>query len=1035
MDDLDFLSKLKQESPEKKKLTPLRRFSNPSILSFQPNINSPLSGVYDEENERRIRIAKTIGSQYNRLSKHISSFIYIIIILENVKFGLTVDKNNTIEYLAKQIEAEYTFKFLLKEDSEDNFVTLECGGICDSNMIPLQFSDIIGDVIGMGDEIYCLNVFKINTPIRPKFSFDKQDRINTIDDDDKSDSFDTNDILPTIVPLKDDDSEKFTFRSIQSTKSDILLSKILSNRIGLQYFLNFCIKELVVEDILFWLDIECYQTIEPKLKELYVSFIIITYIIDGAPLKINISEELKNNFFIQYSENPMSNELFDEIQEEIYSTIQCFHYAKFEQSELFQSLLNTRKKDIEKYNNFNLKNVFDESFPHDIHFLIKTVHKYKSVIKAIKNENEKKNLAFTSEDGSKYLYKVLIVYLPVIKEQLVKNYFIEKERIRKIQKKVKREKEKKLANFFGENPSVDPIKKQIFSITMNLNIKDSALSNTNKLQIDDSLIYNDDDAETSNERLNSSSRIFYEDSNSEYDSSQFSSLEDLYKCAKKNLDSDEEDKPKNKENRNSVIFSMKKKADKLQQFFGDKIQTSQLYEQQALQNEIGENGLNTLKLKHKSPSIDYLSNINNLFNSKGTVKYNTKMKLFDDEDELPKTENFMDNSQRKMMTRRTNKINSILGTVIDEKLTGSVIVAANTTNATNTTNMTNTTITTNTTNTTNMTNTTNDGTQNLKQSKSFKEGTKDNEKIYSTISEKEDKDKYLIRDSEVDLSKGNMIQVRRMKKLRHVFGERINIDTLMKLQMKRNEIEKRNKIEKGIFTEYERKDIRNRCKKLENIFGTVPPTMMVNLNTNNNTKTNAFIMHRSSIISLSMMFVYDKEIADVMDIVSEIDEGSMISTDNGEDDLSNLREVNKTRLKKLRKFFGDDSDPASIINSIIISDLRKAIDKDITDIEQKKQLNSELDIIWKDIQEKSKHFMDSISEENTSKINDNSESIYKVSQSYKKYRTIELKAKQKSNDQLLNEEIHSDSEDNGELYDDSKWRDYVIDWLKTNQKI
>jgi len=162
MDDIDFLNrKSKQEIPEKQKLTPLRRFSNPFSLTFQPNINSPLSGICDEESERRIRLAKTIGAQYNRLSKHISSFIYIIVILENMKFGMTIDKNNKIEYLVKQIEAEYTFKYLLRDNNtEEKLVTLEVGGICDSNKIPLRFSDIIGDVIGMGDEIYCLNVFK-----------------------------------------------------------------------------------------------------------------------------------------------------------------------------------------------------------------------------------------------------------------------------------------------------------------------------------------------------------------------------------------------------------------------------------------------------------------------------------------------------------------------------------------------------------------------------------------------------------------------------------------------------------------------------------------------------------------------------------------------------------------------------------------------------------------------------------------------------------------------------------------------------------
>ncbi|KAG4081506.1 hypothetical protein H8356DRAFT_1338448 [Neocallimastix lanati (nom. inval.)] len=401
---------------------------------------------------------------------------------------------------------------------------------------------------------------------------------------------------------------------------------------------------------------------------------------------------------------------------------------------------------------------------------------------------------------------------------------------------------------------------------------------------------------------------------------------------------------------------MKKKADKLQQFFGDKVQINQLYEQQALQNEIGENGLYTLKLNNKSPSIDCLSNINNLFNSKGTVKFNKNQSLFSNE-ELPKTENFMDNSQRKMMTRRTNKINSILGTVIDEKLTCSVIDAANTTN---------------------------EFLHPLPKSISFREKLDSDKELKDDTNDKEENDSNS--DSGLDSNKGNMTQVRRMKKLHHVFGETIDINTLMKLKIKRNEIEKKNKIEKGIFTEYERRDIKNRCKKLENIFGTVPPTMMINLNSSNNPKNNnAFIKHRNSIISLSMMFAYDKEIADVMDIVSEFD---------GE---------------------------TSIINFIIISDLRKAIDNDIIDEDQKKQLNSELNIIWEDIQEKSRHFMDLISED-TSKINGSTESINKSSKSFKKYKTIDL-GKSKKHQALEDTEIY-----------DSKWKDYVIDWLKTNHK-
>lgn len=625
-----------------------------------------------------------------------------------------------------------------------------------------------------------------------------------------------------------------------------------------------------------------------------------------------------------------------------------------------------------------------------------------------------KNLTLSSEDSSKYLYNVVIVYLPVINEKLIENYFLEKEKVRKIQKKVKREKEKKLANFFGENPSVDPIKKQIFSITMNLNIKDSALHNSSKLIINQGLIYNNDDAESSNERLNKSSQILYDDSCSELDKSQYLSSDDVFSLKQyylKDIDDNEIDKKSNEDFKSSSIFTMKKKADKLQHFFGDKIQISQLNEQQALQNEIGENnGLNTIKLNRKSSSVDYLSNINNLFNSKGTIKFG-KMSISNEE--LPKTENLMDNSIRKMMTKRTNKINSILGTVIDEKLTGSVIDAAQSTNSRKELN----------------------DEININKSRSFVDLAVDSTNC-NDLNDNNSENEEL--DSNADLNKGNMTQIRRMKKLHQVFGERINLETLIKLKIKRNEIEKRNKIEKGIFTEYERKDIRNRCKKLENIFGAIPPTLLVNSNSTGNTikssVNNAFIQHRNSIISLSMMFAYDKEIADVMDIVStECDKENTASTDGDENE--NSKDVHKAKLKKLRKFFGDDTDPASIINSIIISDLRKSIERDITDKDQKKQLNNELNIIWEDIQEKSKHYMDSIEEEDSS-FNDASESILKVSQSFKKYRSF---GKQKNKKTLSSNTLKSLCENSDSECDsdgcDSQWKDYVIDWLKSNHKI
>jgi len=126
--------------------------------------------------------------------------------------------------------------------------------------------------------------------------------------------------------------------------------KILHNKITLNIFYTFCLKENALENLLFWLDVEIFQTVDKDKYKLYSNYIYYTYIDNNAPLPINITEEIRSDIDIENADFSNSNilEIFDEAQEHIYIMLKIYLYQKFELNPIFKKLQNYRKKSINR---------------------------------------------------------------------------------------------------------------------------------------------------------------------------------------------------------------------------------------------------------------------------------------------------------------------------------------------------------------------------------------------------------------------------------------------------------------------------------------------------------------------------------------------------------------------------------------------------------------------------------------------------------------------------------------------------------------
>jgi len=469
-----------------------RRYSKPFLDSVNP--------------EKQNRLSKVIEKRHSRLSQHILKYIQLCIEINGTQsFIITIEKQKTVEDLIHQIEAEYAFQFLfpqkknisdLKKDfSEPVLLTnqqFECNAVMNADGEIMKYSDIVGDVFDMFDTVVCTNVYEAKAPIRDNYGiynnvFDASDVPDTFDvfntpgmpdaeyenckelsinNDNKSKESKSS--KKTTIKKHRQNHEKI-YSMIPNPTLDERFQSILHNKISLNMFYTFCLKEYSLENLLFWLDVEIYQTVNKDQYELYSKYIYYTYIDDKAPLQINITEEIKNDINvnnINYEDQSVL-EIFDDAQEHIYIMLKIYLFQKFENNPIYAKLQDYKKKNRSEYEKNRILGFYGNYYKPDYDLLESKVN----YLKIKKSENKDNEVNFNTGESYQTLYQdnwlssALSQGVIINNNEELKNYMKTSERRIKEVKNMKLQKGKKLAKFFGEIVDVETLCQQVKKIS------------------------------------------------------------------------------------------------------------------------------------------------------------------------------------------------------------------------------------------------------------------------------------------------------------------------------------------------------------------------------------------------------------------------------------------------------------------------------------------------------------------------------------------------------------------------------------------
>ncbi|KAJ3191795.1 hypothetical protein HK101_007408 [Irineochytrium annulatum] len=452
-------------------------------LEGGPSVDDNVGGVPEELlRARASRVASVRAKRTDRTTKHIGQFLRLNVQLAGAPYcDITVDKNHTIEYLAHQIEAEYAFRNVLSsvQNGEEEierkvFAPLEIGQMFDIGMLPLKFSDVIGDVLCFNDTVLVINTYDSTQAQRAAAeanAADSAERRSVQHSHGSSTSLNTDRVsVNAPQPVAHTLTRNREISLSASPTLDDRLQILLHNKLGLNFFHQFCLEEYSIENLLFWLEVEAFQSCDPVHRPALARFIYLVYIAPAAPLLLNISPEIRNDVKESFHGDleAMDVSVFDEVQENVYAVIKGHSYVRYEKSPLNTMFLNTKKTDKSQYIDAKIIGPFASNFDIDyseIAMLSTVLEDPSSEASAAKllELGQGRPLAVNSSPFRVlFLSSILSNYFPTSRARL-DHYFDDISRVSWSQKQKKMLKEKKLSKFFGQRPSNDQMQRQILN--------------------------------------------------------------------------------------------------------------------------------------------------------------------------------------------------------------------------------------------------------------------------------------------------------------------------------------------------------------------------------------------------------------------------------------------------------------------------------------------------------------------------------------------------------------------------------------------
>ena len=122
----------------------------------------------------------------------------------------------------------------------------------------------------------------------------------------------------------------------------LAVEQILGDKVNLKYFKQFCVKELSVENLLFWLEVTDYQTIEaPEYRRFQARKVVRKYIAPGAPMSISVKDAARKEVSeeAQKTEGAPERSLFDKLAGEVLLSMKLDIMPRFVESDLYHELV------------------------------------------------------------------------------------------------------------------------------------------------------------------------------------------------------------------------------------------------------------------------------------------------------------------------------------------------------------------------------------------------------------------------------------------------------------------------------------------------------------------------------------------------------------------------------------------------------------------------------------------------------------------------------------------------------------------------
>ncbi|KAJ3169184.1 hypothetical protein HDU88_000980 [Geranomyces variabilis] len=493
---------------EPESTSPSSRSGDLLLQQPQQQNQSRDSEYSDDSSERRVRIARVMSKQQQRISTHIQLFSKLTVAVAgtDVVMTVTINRSDTIEELSKLIEAEYAYLFFMQEDDaaksdSGSFKTkskrdpLVIGQMYDAGQLALKFDDKVGDVLGFTDRVSVINAFEgesVNRALNvdggnesyaapvlePATLGRNASTSGELLDDSRATAGSnasllrsgTDEIRPLTQRSDNTNASAQSQASLRTGKTSIgslddRLQSCLRNKLALRFFSEACAEEYTIENLLFWLDVEVFQSLPSSQRQMYGQYIYLTYVSCFAPLQVNIPAEIRND--IQWPMDPhhVAETTFDEAQEQVYAMLKNHSFLRFEKSAKYKQYLEARAQDHNSFMQSRIAGPFANYFQANIETaravipMLEKTAAHTEGLSSRKAAKEGEKVA-TIKFRESMLSRTVVQYFPLA-NRIMDGYFNETNRSSWGNKQKRMHKEKKLAKFFGERPSVELIQQQI----------------------------------------------------------------------------------------------------------------------------------------------------------------------------------------------------------------------------------------------------------------------------------------------------------------------------------------------------------------------------------------------------------------------------------------------------------------------------------------------------------------------------------------------------------------------------------------------